>query len=218
MQIKEIMTVKVVTISENKSLLEARELMRKVGLRRLPVIDDIKRIVGIITDGDVGRSEPSDASTLSKYEANYLLSKLKIRDIMTRNVLTVKETDGVEIAAHLFYKNKIGALPVVDESNCLCGIVTDSDVFKVIVDILGYTTTSTRLTIDATDKVGVLADIANIFKKCGVNIMAIMTRQLADGQAEILIRADLTNAMNIVEEIREAGFVIKDISNLRSNN
>jgi acetoin utilization protein AcuB len=216
MIIRELMSPDVLTISEDKSMLEARELMRSNNYRRIPVVDDIKRIRGIITDGDIGRSEPSDASTLSKYEASYLLSKLKVRDVMTKAVITVRETDGIEIAAYQLYKNKIGALPVVDDENKLCGIITDSDVFKAFVDILGYAQTSTKITIDTTDRIGVVADIASIFKNRGINIISMVTRNLNNSNAEIVLRADLTNGLDIVEEIREAGFNITDISTLKA--
>jgi acetoin utilization protein AcuB len=216
MIIRELMSPEVLTISEDKSMLEARELMRSNNYRRIPVVDDIKRIRGIITDGDIGRSEPSDASTLSKYEASYLLSKLKVRDVMTKAVITVRETDGIEIAAYQLYKNKIGALPVVDDENKLCGIITDSDVFKAFVDIMGYAQTSTKITIDTTDRIGVVADIAGIFKNRGINIISMVTRNVSNNNAEIVLRADLTNGLDIVEEIREAGFNIIDISTLKA--
>ena len=216
MIVKELMSPEVLTISEDKSMLEARELMRSNNYRRIPVVDDIKRIRGIITDGDIGRSEPSDASTLSKYEASYLLSKLKVRDVMTKAVITVRETDGIEIAAYQLYKNKIGALPVVDDENKLCGIITDSDVFKAFVDIMGYAQTSTKITIDTTDRIGVVADIAGIFKNRGINIISMVTRNVSNNNAEIVLRADLTNGLDIVEEIREAGFNIIDISTLKA--
>ncbi|MDD4321730.1 MAG: CBS and ACT domain-containing protein [Acidaminococcaceae bacterium] len=216
MIIRELMTSDVLTIGEEKSMLEARELMLSNNYRRIPVVDDIKRIRGIITDGDIGRSEPSDASTLSKYEASYLLSKLKVRDVMTKAVITVRETDGIEIAAYQLYKNKIGALPVVNDENKLCGIITDSDIFKAFVDIMGYAQTSTKITIDTTDKVGVLADITGIFKERGINIISIVTRNVGNSNAEIVLRADLTNGMDVVEQIREAGFNITDISTLKA--
>jgi acetoin utilization protein AcuB len=216
MIIRDLMSPEVLTISEDKSMLEARELMRSNNYRRIPVVDDIKRIRGIITDGDIGRSEPSDASTLSKYEASYLLSKLKVRDVMTKAVITVRETDGIEIAAYQLYKNKIGALPVVDDENKLCGIITDSDIFKAFVDIMGYAQTSTKITIDTTDRIGVLADIAGIFKNRGINIISMVTRNVSNNNAEIVVRADLTNGLDIVEEIREAGFNITDISTLKA--
>ena len=113
------------------------------------------------------------------------------------------------------YKNQFGAIPVIDENSKVCGIVSDTDVFKVLVDILGYAQNSTKITIDATDKVGVLAELADIFKKRGVHIISIVTREMGGTTREILIRADLTNSMDIIEEIRDAGFNITDISTLK---
>ena len=119
MLVKDFMTPNVLTISEDKSMLEARELMKSSAFRRIPVVDDIKRVMGIITDGDVGRTSPSDASTLSRYEANYLLSRLKVRDVMTRDVITVRDNSAIEDVAYILYKHKINALPVVNEDNRL---------------------------------------------------------------------------------------------------
>ena len=107
MLVKEFMSTEVVTIAEDKNMLEVRELMRSSDKRRLPVVDDISRVRGIITDADVSRTSPTDATTLSRYEANYLLGKLKVRDVMTKNVITVHYDAGVEDAAYLLYKNKI---------------------------------------------------------------------------------------------------------------
>ena len=127
MLVKDIMTTNVITISEDKTMLEAQELMKSQNIRRVPVVDDIKRVLGIITDGDVGRASPSEASTLSRYEANYLLSRFKVRDVMTKDVITVRGNSGLEDIASQMYKHKINSLPVVDDKGCLIGIVTDSD-------------------------------------------------------------------------------------------
>lgn len=216
MIVRELMTPNVITVAEDQTILEVRELMSTKNIRRIPVVDDIRRIRGIITDGDIGRSEPSEATTLSKYEASYLLSRLKVRDVMTKTVITVNDTSEIEEVAYQLYRNKIGALPVVDADNKLCGIITDSDVFKAFVDIMGFAKTSTKITLDATDKVGVLADIANIFKARGINIISAVTRSTGPNTAEIMIRADLTHGLDIIEEIREAGYTIKDISTVKA--
>ncbi len=215
MQIKEFMSKNVVTVGEDQSVLEVRNIMAEHNYRRLPVVDDIKRIKGILTAGDVGRATPSDASTLSKYEANYILGKLKIKDLMTKNVVTVSQEDELERAAYLMYQNKFGVLPVVDADNKLCGIVADSDILKVFVDLLGYATSSTKITIDVTDKVGVLAQLGEIFKNRGVNIISVLTREIEGQRKQVMIRADLTNAMDIIQEIRDAGFNIVDISTIK---
>ena len=83
------------------------------------------------------------------------------------------------------------------------------------MDILGYATSSTKLTIDVTDKVGVIADLGTIFKNRGVNIISVLSRAVGQEKKEVMIRADLTNAMDIIEEIRDAGYNITDISTIK---
>ncbi len=216
MLVKDFMTPNVLTISEDKSMLEARELMKSSDFRRIPVVDDIKRVMGIITDGDVGRTSPSDASTLSRYEANYLLSRLKVRDVMTRDVITVRDDTVIEDVAYILYKHKISALPVIDEDNKLCGIITDSDIFRAFVTIMGIAKTCTRITIDVTDKVGVIADIGGMFRDLGINIISVVTKRNDADTTELTIRADLSqHGMDIVEQIREAGYIVTDISTVK---
>lgn len=212
MLVNDFMTPVVVTISEDRSILEARELMRGKGLVSIPVVDDIQRVRGIITVDDIGRASPSDASTLSRYEANYLLGKLKVRDIMSRSVITVNVDDTIEYVAYKLYKHKVNALPVVDENNKLCGIISQNDVFRAFVEIMSMDRTSTRITIDASDKIGVIAELSNIFKDNNINIISIASKQNQDGTAEITIRVDLTkHGMDIIEQIREAGYTVTDI-------
>lgn len=99
MQVKDLMTKVVKVVTTEQSLLEIRELMLNNNLRRIPVVDGDGHLKGIVTDGDVSRATPSDASTLDRYEANYILGKLKAKDLMTKAVITVKAEDGVETAA-----------------------------------------------------------------------------------------------------------------------
>jgi acetoin utilization protein AcuB len=219
MLVKDIMTVDVITISEDKTMLEAQELMKGHNIRRVPVVDDIKRVLGIITDGDVGRASPSEASTLSRYEANYLLSRFKVKDVMTKEVITVRANSGLEDVAGLMFKNKINSLPVVDDKGCLCGIVTDSDLFRAMVQIFGLDRNCTRITIDCTDKVGVLANIGKMFADRGINIISVTTRREADGShTEVTVAADLSaSGMDVIEDIREAGYNVTDISTVKVN-
>ena len=205
MRIKEIMTPTVISIRSDQSLLEVRELMLSNNLRRIPVTDKEGLLMGIVTDGDVSRATPSDASVLDRYEANYLLGKLKVSDIMTKSVWTVRESD----------THKVGDLPVVDGTNHITGIISDTDIFKAFVDIMGYNQTSTKVVIDTKDKVGVIAELSQIFTERGVNIISILSRTLAGDEREVTIRADLTQAMDIVERIRDAGYDIKEVSTLR---
>lgn len=215
MLVKDIMTSTVLTVREDQSMLEARELLRGKNLISLPVVDDMMRIRGIITIDDIGKASPSDSSTLSRYEANYLLGRLKVKDVMKRSVVTVDADDTIEFVAYKLYKYKVNALPVVNEDNKLCGIVSRSDIFRSIVEIMGMNRNCVRITISAPDKVGVVAEISNIMKEDGINIISLITKQNGDGTAEITIRAALNhNGMDIIEQIREAGYDVTDVMTL----
>ena len=207
MLVKDIMTEPVVTIREDQSILEAREIMRGKRLISLPVVDDMQRVRG--------KASPSDSSTLSRYEANYLLGRLKVKDVMKRSVISVEADDTIEYVAYKLYKYKVNALPVVNQENKLCGIVSRSDIFRSIVEIMGMNRNCLRITIEAPDKVGVVAEISNIMKEDGINIISLVTKQNGDGTAEVTIRAALNNnGMDIIEQIREAGYEVSDVMTL----
>ena len=215
MLVKDIMTSDVLTVREDQSMLEARELLRGKNLISLPVTDDMKRIRGIITLDDIGKASPSDSSTLSRYEANYLLGRLKVKDVMRRTVVTVEAEDTIEFVAYKLYKYKVNALPVVNQENKLCGIVSRSDIFRSIIEMMGMNRNCLRITIEAPDKVGVVAEISNIMKDDGINIISLVTKQNGDGTAEVTIRAALNNnGMDIIEQIREAGYTVSDVMTL----
>lgn len=130
--VKNWMTTDVVTVKPKARMLDAHKLMRSNKIRRLPVVKGGK-VVGIITRSDVREAEPSEATTLNVWEVHYLLAKLEVRDIMTKDVLTVNENDTIKKAAQLMYDKKIGGLPVVDDHDRLVGIITESDVFRILI-------------------------------------------------------------------------------------
>ena len=214
MLVKDIMTPHVYTINQNQTLLELQGLMSDDNIRRVPVLNDAGQVVGIITDRDVKLASPSEASTLSRYEASYLLSRIKVKDVMTHNVKTVYATADLADVAALMYQDHIASVPVMNEENNLCGIVTDSDVFRALVDIFGLSQSASRITIDASDRPGVLAEIAKMFADHGINIISCVTNMTkVQGEAEVTITADLSQVgLGIIEEIREAGFNVTNIT------
>ncbi len=127
------MSKKVITVGPHTSVPEAGHLMRLNSIRRLPVVDKKGKVVGIITQSDVREASPSDATTLSVWELNYLLAKLQVEDVMTKNPITIHPDDTLMTTARLLYENKIGALPVVDEKGIIQGIITESDIFRVLI-------------------------------------------------------------------------------------
>lgn len=148
----------------------------------------------------------------SRYEANYLLGRLKVRDIMSRTVITVDAEDTIEYVAYKLYKHRVNALPVVDENNKLVGIISQTDIFRAFVEIMSMDRSCTRITFNSGDKVGVVAEVSNLFREAGINIISIVSRNMGEAGAEIVVRADLSNhGMAIIESIREAGYEISDI-------
>ncbi len=122
----------VITVEPKTPMLEAHQIMRARNIRRVPVVKRGK-VVGIVTRSDVREASPSDATTLNVWEMNYLLAKLKVKEIMTKDVITIHPEETLKAAAEKMYEKKIGALPVVDGKNNLVGILTESDIFRILI-------------------------------------------------------------------------------------
>jgi CBS domain-containing protein len=131
--VKDWMTTNVITVSQDTLLPDAAALMREHNIRRLPVTDASGKIVGILSKTDVLESKPSSATTLDIWEINYLLSKLKVEKIMTPNPLTVTADSTLKEAAQIMVDHKVGGIPVVDKNSTVVGIITESDVFRVLI-------------------------------------------------------------------------------------
>jgi CBS domain-containing protein len=130
--INEWMTRDVMTVSPDTTLPEAHRIMSDYHIRRLPVVED-GRLVGIITRGDVRGAQPSDATSLSIWELNYLLARLKVREIMTADPLTIGPEATIGEAAQLMLDHKVSGLPVIEDDGRVVGIITESDIFRLVV-------------------------------------------------------------------------------------
>lgn len=131
--VKDWMVQDVVTAEPNLGMLKAHKLMRDHKIRRLPVVDKKGRLVGIVTRSDIRKAEPSEASTLNVWEMNYLLAQLTLKEIMTRKVITCQADESIKTVAIKLDQNKIGALPVVDGRGKVVGIITESDIFRILI-------------------------------------------------------------------------------------
>jgi CBS domain-containing protein len=131
--VKDWMITDVITASPRMPMLKAHRTMREKGIRRMPVCNKKGKLVGIITRNDVRQAEPSEATTLNVWEINYLLARLKVKDIMSKKVFTIKADDTIKTAAEFMHDNQIGALPVVGDDGKLVGIITESDIFRILI-------------------------------------------------------------------------------------
>jgi acetoin utilization protein AcuB len=211
MFVKERMTANPITTTENTPIAEAGEILRKYGFARLPVIRDDK-LVGIITRNDLLKVSPSEATTLSVWELNYVLSKLTVKEAMTKNPITIKPEDTLEEAALIMRERGVGALPVADEKGKLVGIITESDIFDAFLDLMGLKHTGTRLTIDLENRIGVIADITETIKVNGISIisMALFHRTKATG--ELVLRLDSSQSEKLINDLKAKGYKIMHIA------
>jgi len=130
--VREWMTSPVISVSPTTSISSAHQIMKENGIRRLPVVED-DRLVGIVTIGDVREASPSDATTLSIWELNYLWAQLTVERVMSRKVLTVTPDVCILDAAQIMLDSKVSGLPVVNQNGKLEGILTESDIFRMLV-------------------------------------------------------------------------------------
>lgn len=201
------MTKNPMTVTADTKVDEVAHLMKKHNFRRLPVVDDGK-LVGFLSDSDLMRVAPSPATTLSRYEINSLLAKICVRDIMKKDVVSVNVDATIEEAALIMYKNKIGGMPVVSNMGAVVGIITETDIFKTFVDVMGLADGKTRITLEVTDKIGVVKDIAEIFGQAGVSIDSLITCKKEDNKYEIVIRGDITNIDDIKAKLEAKGYKV----------
>ena len=191
MQIREWMTRDVITVTQDTSLFKAAKLMKEHGIRRLPVVDEHTRLVGIVSDRDVKAASPSRATTLDMYELMYLLSEIRIRDVMTTSPVSISPDQTVETAALLMEDNKIGGLPVVDNTGRVVGIITDHDIFKVLVDITGVRHGGLQLAFEVEDTPGTMRPIFDVLRDHKATILSMLTsssENVAAGKRRIYIR------------------------------
>ncbi len=174
MLVKDHMTTKVITIAPSTSVSDALNLVRINKIRRLPVIDREGKLIGIVSEKDLLYASPSPATSLSVYEIGYLLSKLKVEDIMTRTVISVDENLPIEEAALIMAQNKVGALPVVRNGK-LVGIITETDIFKVLLDMLAARSEGVRITIEVPDRPGILSSLSAAIAEKNGDIIALGT-------------------------------------------
>ena len=174
MIVSKVMTRNPVFIRPDISLSEARSIMDKEKIGHLPVLDKKNNLVGMITKKDLLKAGPSPATSLDMYEISYLLSKITVKDIMEKSVVTVGEDEVVEEAARIMADKGIGCLPVM-RGKLLVGIITDTDLFNVFVNAFGARHQGVRFTCSIKDKPGQAAKLSQAIAERGGNIVAFIT-------------------------------------------
>jgi acetoin utilization protein AcuB len=170
MLVKERMSSPVITVEPSMPIMQALDLMKQQRIRRMPVVKDGK-MIGIVSDKDLLNASPSDATSLSVWELNYLLAKITVGDIMTKKVITVTEDTPIEEAAYLMDVNKIGGLPVLANGK-LVGLITETDLFRIFLELMGAQQEGVRVTALVPDTLGELDVLTHAIAEAGGEFLA----------------------------------------------
>jgi acetoin utilization protein AcuB len=173
MLIKERMSRPVISITPDMPINDVLAMFRREGIRRAPVIKDGK-LVGIVSDRDLLYASPSNATMLSVWEMHYMISKITVKQVMTKKVLTVDEDTPLEEAARIMADNKIGGLPVMSStgSGRVAGIITETDLFKVFLELMGARQKATRVTALISDNPNQLTKVTKAVVQQGGNFIS----------------------------------------------
>ena len=213
MKVRNFMKKEVITVDSKTPIMAALEIMKSNKIKRLPVTRNGK-FAGLVTRAMIRDASPSEATSLSVYELNYLISKMTVGDIMVKDPITISPDLGVEEAIWLGKKHGIGAFPVL-ENNKLVGIITESDISGVVSHALGLgDRDSKRITVDAYgQRFGYLKDLIEVLDKHSIPLLSIMSVPKSEkGDWFLILRVKTKDATVAAEDLKKKGFKITDVS------
>jgi len=210
MYIGRIMHTDLITVSPNTTLVEAKKLVEEKKIDHLLVINDKKKLVGIISDRDLKQNWASPATSLSTHELNYLLQKVLVSMIMIKTVVTVPTNTTIERAALVMQQNRISALPVM-ENDELAGIITSTDVMGVLLQAIGISDDSIRLSIFVKDSIGTLAEVSACLRDADVNIQSLFCwpESKYKGITQMVLRVSSQDGDKAISALTAKGFKVK---------
>lgn len=213
MYVKDHMTKEPVTITRDVKISKAVSIMSKGGFHRLPVVDEEGKLIGLITGGLVTKKSGANATSLSIYELNYLLSKTKVDDIMLTDVKTIHDNAFIEEAAQKMLDEGISVLPVVDDDRHVLGIITEKDIFQAFTDLLGYRHQGTRFVFQAEDTPGFFVGIARLLAENEANMEAMAVYHTKGRGTEVVVKATgEISVENMVRILIDAGYKLSNVT------
>ncbi len=204
MLVKNWMNEPAITIDKQSSMQDAMNLMKMHRITLLPVMDK-NRLVGVLTDRDLKKSSASDATTLEVHELLYLLSSIKVKDIMSPNPISVPPDFTIEETAELLLSNKISGVPVVDNDGGIVGVITHTDLFKVIISLTGIGKRGIQFAFRLEDRQGSILEVAQIIRAFGGRMASILTsyEKAPEGYRNVYIRIYGIDRLKL-EELKSA--------------
>lgn len=207
MLVKNWMSKAVVTIEADDSIQTGMKLLKQHKIRMLPVTKKGK-LAGVITDRDIKRASASDATTLSVHELNYILSKVKVKEIMSDRLITVPFDYTVEETAGVLLKNRISGVPVVDHDDRVVGTITQTDLFRVLISLTGVGDRGVQFALQLKDRPGSIKEVADIIRGYDGRIVSILSscERAPEGYHNVYIRmygVDRARFQQLTEDLKE---------------
>ncbi|MFD2370867.1 acetoin utilization AcuB family protein [Brevibacillus sp. GCM10020057] len=204
MRIEDIMRKQVITVSPSTTIGEALLLLRTNRIRHLPVLEQ-EQLVGLVSDRDLRDALPSHLLT---HEDDDTVFHKPVADIMSRQVITAHPLDFIEDAAAQVYEHKIGSLPIVDGGR-LVGMITESDLFSSLIELFGVNKPSSHIEVEVDDRVGVLAEVTEVFRDAHVNICSVLVYPGKNPPLKNLVfRAQTIDPRPLIQKLTDKGFAV----------
>jgi acetoin utilization protein AcuB len=206
------MTKKLITVTSETDILKAGKIMRDNRIRHIPVVDDSYILLGMVTDRDIRSAMPSVAfEDFNSKEERNKLSTLKVKDIMTTDLVTVSPTYTLQDVLLLFQKHHFGALPVIDDNKVLLGIISIRDLLRAFIGVMGIGEPGTLLCIVAEQKVGQMKKIVDIITAENISMGSILVaRHWEEGKRAVFPYLLTQNLVRVKKKLREAGYELLD--------
>lgn len=215
------MSKNIITVDENASMHDAMKLLKENDIRMLPVMKKGK-LVGIVTDRDLKRASASDATTLEIHELLYLLTRIKVKNIMTKEVITVPPDFTVEETALVLQENKISGAPVVDSKGKLVGTITQTDLFRVLISLTGVAKGGIQFGLQIEDRPGSIKEVADIIRKFGGRMVSILSSydQVPQGYRKVYLRMrniERSELQKLIQELESKAGLLYMVDHTENN-
>jgi acetoin utilization protein AcuB len=212
MFVRDRMSSPAVTITSEIPLQDALNLMHEHHFRRLPVVDEKGRLVGIVSERDLLYASPPPATLLGGLELNHLLAELGTSEIMTREVVTTTPDAFIEEAARLMAENKIGGLPVVDEDNHVVGVITETNVFKAVIELYRAGHAGLYLNLKARDRAGLMVELSKAILGLGGEIVGFSSSyDETTGDYRLVIKGQEIDKDRVVTLLESFGYDVTKV-------
>ena len=221
MLVKNWMSKPVITIDHDESMVEAAKRLKQHNIRMLPVMKNGK-LVGIVTDRDIKRASASNATCLDIHEILYLIDQIKVKEIMTKDPISVPPDYTAEETAQVLLDSKISGAPVVDDNGQVVGIITQTDLFRVLISLTGGGNGGIQFGFQVEDRPGSIKEVADIIREYGGRMVSILTSydDVPDGYRKVYIRMhsiERLKLQNLKDKLSEKASMLYMIDQRENN-